>query len=232
MSNVMIEKLREAIYKVEAGWYNAATNDTIDELLLNIDSCKDNVSDEIPSDIEEIEEIDSEQMNEVFCYKDKGFGKRLYINYSRVAQWVYFIQNGDDDLIKIGMTRRLSDRIKELQTGNPRPLRIVGYIKAHNALELEETFHYFFENRKHAREWFKLSRAQATYVLKNYREYGDKIFYVKNNEIFKPPPELKDPIKKATIQRKLELEESSSESDEDKNMAWYDRNFSKSTKKK
>lgn len=71
---------------------------------------------------------------------------------------VYFIANGEKRLspIKIGRTNSLKRRMTELQTGNPVPLRLLGYVKSREDASLENELHHFFYERRGSGEWFDI----------------------------------------------------------------------------
>lgn len=69
--------------------------------------------------------------------------------------YIYFATDGD--LIKIGWTGKWppSDRIKKQQTGNGRPLWILGCIPG--SQNAERGYHKQFAHLRIQREWFKVS---------------------------------------------------------------------------
>lgn len=77
----------------------------------------------------------------------------------QVEEWVngcthvYFIQMGEDGPIKIGRADRPSSRLRELQTGNPHKLRLIGKFKAPR--DAEPLLHSLFPHHRLEGEWFK-----------------------------------------------------------------------------
>ena len=70
---------------------------------------------------------------------------------------VYFISDGLT--AKIGFTDRpVVDRLRELQTGNPRPLEIVGVIES-GSMATESAIHRNWQADSVQGEWFKDSPA-------------------------------------------------------------------------
>lgn len=79
--------------------------------------------------------------------------------------WVYFISE-EDGPIKIGYARRVGDRLRGSQTGNPRPLRLVGAVFVDegkyvmrgdlptNAKRMEKDLHVRFASLRIRGEWF------------------------------------------------------------------------------
>lgn len=71
---------------------------------------------------------------------------------------VYFIQAGLHlGPIKIGLARNVSQRIRELQTGNPARLYLLGltYARGYEASRLERELHRRFAPLRLSGEWFR-----------------------------------------------------------------------------
>lgn len=69
----------------------------------------------------------------------------------------YFIQEGMSSVFKIGATEQGSDwRIKELQTGNSKKLRVFGEIESDNPFRLERSLQNKFSNAKLNGEWYAI----------------------------------------------------------------------------
>ncbi|MBB1177661.1 GIY-YIG nuclease family protein [Brevundimonas aurantiaca] len=87
---------------------------------------------------------------------------------------VYFLyQEGHGpDRIKIGRARRVEERRRQLQTGNPDRLKLVGFINADDDARLERDLHrHFAEVRGEFGEWFNLQPADVLPVLQRF--HGD-----------------------------------------------------------
>lgn len=75
---------------------------------------------------------------------------------------VYFIADNEspeyEDLrVKIGISKDIKRRFKNLQTGSPLELRLMGSIESDNDLELEKKLHEKYKGKHVHREWFRLS---------------------------------------------------------------------------
>ncbi len=66
--------------------------------------------------------------------------------------WLYFIQQGCDGPIKIGLARDPADRLRTLQQGNPVELHLIGVYRAFAVEERE--LHDQFEQWRLRGEWF------------------------------------------------------------------------------
>jgi len=80
---------------------------------------------------------------------------------------IYFIAERDGSsntgFIKIGLVRERDgrnsyDRIKEHQTGNPRPLELLNVVKTVLVSTVENTLHREYAGRRVSGEWFKLDQ--------------------------------------------------------------------------
>ena len=73
---------------------------------------------------------------------------------------IYFISESGTNNIKIGYARdSIWDRLKQLQTGNPRELRILAYINS-GTMKQEKALHkeYMCDKIRDNGEWFKLEK--------------------------------------------------------------------------
>lgn len=66
---------------------------------------------------------------------------------------VYFIQGGEG-LIKIGTTHNIKKRFSGLQTANPTPLALIGFIETHLGSKIESKLHTRFYDLRVRGEWF------------------------------------------------------------------------------
>jgi hypothetical protein len=71
--------------------------------------------------------------------------------------WLYFVQQGTDGPVKIGVSQDPAKRLSYLQVGNPDPLHLIGAwqgVERGDELEL----HAFLEGERLRGEWFKPTR--------------------------------------------------------------------------
>lgn len=74
---------------------------------------------------------------------------------------VYFI--GDGNFVKIGFTSNDAvQRLAQLQTGNPKPLALYGWIKGDR--NLEKRLHEHFRVYREEGEWFRLSAEIRAFI--------------------------------------------------------------------
>jgi hypothetical protein len=78
--------------------------------------------------------------------------------------YVYFIISSNypvDSAVKIGHTKNLTRRLRELQTGTPYTLRIYKHIYSADCIALEARLHARYASHNIAREWFRLTLAEV-----------------------------------------------------------------------
>jgi hypothetical protein len=96
-----------------------------------------------------------------------------------ITGYVYFVQAGDDQAVKIGSTVELDKRLLALQTSNHRRLRLIGAIDLRKsgfpenlnrvefgkiAREREAEIQERFAGDRIHGDWFKLSTSLASFI--------------------------------------------------------------------
>lgn len=76
---------------------------------------------------------------------------------------IYFIRGGD--MVKIGITRDVDERLAALQTGSPVPLEVIGVMVGDAALE--SALHELFAAQRRHGEWFELCDDLARFIQEN-----------------------------------------------------------------
>jgi hypothetical protein len=83
---------------------------------------------------------------------------------------VYFLRDGEDEIVKIGWTGRdVQDRIADLTTGNLK-LRLLGIVRTGNGAEKESDIHAELAALRvdQNREWFRLTNQEVAEVLERH----------------------------------------------------------------
>lgn len=88
----------------------------------------------------------------------RGFGS----NPKRAPQFVYFIQSGSNGPIKIGAAASPLSRLRELQTGNPAQLTMLGVEPGGSSRERE--LHQRFSAHRLGGEWFAPANDLLAYI--------------------------------------------------------------------
>lgn len=98
-----------------------------------------------------------------------------------MGKWnVYFIKT-DDCYVKIGIAREVGKRIKALQTGNHKKLKLSGVIKSltkEKALLCEKKLHNFFRCHRVGGEWFYMPLFEQYHEESSSIIYGDGGFFL------------------------------------------------------
>lgn len=118
---------------------------------------------------------------------------------------IYFVQavnpkEKDKSPIKIGVTADpdLRSRMRDLQVGNPYPLKVLGVIAAGNT-RLEEYIHEVFAVYRMCGEWFSYSEALDKFITQYTAGYawgraGEKIKLSKKMKALLAPAKVMPPV--------------------------------------
>lgn len=96
---------------------------------------------------------------------------------------VYFIREQPEEYIKVGVSRNPPTRVRNLQTGNPRPLELLGWIQTDGDqdFQLAGMLHSRFEQFRVSGEWFEINTGV---VFDELRKAGINGFVAKNADSF------------------------------------------------
>lgn len=72
-------------------------------------------------------------------------------------RFVYLIKNTEDDSYKIGIAKKPTQRIKQLQTGNSSELILIETYQSELSSKIEKVLHRNYGSSKKRGEWFSLS---------------------------------------------------------------------------
>ena len=94
-----------------------------------------------------------------------------------LSGWVYVLAAGDTDRIKIGRTKNeVSDRIAQLQTGNPFVISARDQIATPYASKVESYLHALLATaRSESGEWFEVAPAVLDKALAQARDYAEHL---------------------------------------------------------
>lgn len=73
------------------------------------------------------------------------------------GSFCYFFGNRKQGVVKIGVTKDMFRRLKEVQTGFPYNLKILGYIESRKPLKTESKMHQYYRRFNLRGEWFRLT---------------------------------------------------------------------------
>lgn len=75
--------------------------------------------------------------------------------------FIYAISDGE--FVKLGKANNPLIRLANLQTGNPRKLKILFTIRCDNPFTVEAALHRFYKNCHISGEWFKITNITTLY---------------------------------------------------------------------
>ena len=78
--------------------------------------------------------------------------------------WVYIIKAPPKEVYKIGYTRDVETRLKDLQVANANELEIVHMFETEKALLAEQLLHKLFENKRVRGEWYQLDSFDIAFL--------------------------------------------------------------------
>lgn len=109
---------------------------------------------------------------------------------------VYFIADDEQQdyeflRVKIGLSKDIHGRVRQLQTGSPYKLRLMGWIDDDNDISLERSLHNKYSHRRTHNEWFTL---EPFTVLKELKSHGVRGYIAAQSNAFEITSYDKDGI--------------------------------------
>jgi len=89
--------------------------------------------------------------------------KRGLVEKTVKSGYVYFISMADFVFWKIGCTKNIDKRLRQLDIG-PRECRVVYRVATHDMYALEKLFHEKFKSKHVRREWYALDDADLLFI--------------------------------------------------------------------
>lgn len=98
---------------------------------------------------------------------------------------VYLIQNNDDNLYKIGVTKGDANvRLQKLQTGNPHQLKLISTFQTKYPFRLESMLHNKFRMYQVLNEWYDLPEEFVKNFTNECERSNNIIISLKDNYFF------------------------------------------------
>lgn len=97
--------------------------------------------------------------------------------------FVYLIRSSENSYYKIGTTKNIQRRIKELQTGNADKIYLIDYYESDNAFKIEKALHNFFCYTNKFNEWFTLGIEDEIKFKELCLQIDNNLKYLENNKI-------------------------------------------------
>ncbi len=87
---------------------------------------------------------------------------------------LYFMRNGDANVVKIGRAGDVDARRGQFKTGNPEEIIVIDIVEADNAQPVETIVHRLNYSKRLRREFYALDPSQAEEVGRQAREIRDQ----------------------------------------------------------
>jgi len=130
--------------------------------ILDSDSKAKNIANEITQT--------SEHHGNAIVTNRVDFDRHLFVNQDGLNSnqgFLYIINQDDTDFYKIGITKyTVSDRLNQLQIGNPSKLNCLFCSRFHFYRELERILHITLYDKNIRSEWFEISESDINVLLK------------------------------------------------------------------
>jgi predicted GIY-YIG superfamily endonuclease len=97
--------------------------------------------------------------------------------------FVYLIRLSENSTYKIGVTKNITKRIKELQTGNAEQIYLIDKYESDNAFKIEKALHNFFQHKKKLNEWFDFTIEDEIKFKELCITIDNNLKYLENNLI-------------------------------------------------
>jgi len=100
-------------------------------------------------------------------------------------KYIYLIQSLENSYYKIGISNNPKRRIKELQTGNSSPLKLVETYQSEHAEKIERTLQRRYSYLRKEGEWFDMGISNEVSFLNECKKIEEIIIFLKkNNSVF------------------------------------------------
>lgn len=95
--------------------------------------------------------------------------------------YIYLIEAEDTGYFKVGVTKNLKQRLKNLQTGNGGLLKIVEQYKTKYAYKIESAYKRRYRTCKLQGEWFEFNNNEDSNFIEDIK-LMDKNFHIINRD--------------------------------------------------
>jgi len=97
--------------------------------------------------------------------------------------FIYLIRLSENSYYKIGVTKNINKRIKQLQTGNAEEIYLIDSYQSEYAYKIENALHNFYSNKNKYNEWFEFTLEDEVNFLKDCKKIENNIIFLENNII-------------------------------------------------
>src|SRR3990167_4509266 len=89
--------------------------------------------------------------------------------------YLYLIQLGETDHYKIGITRHMDRRLKQLSGKSPIPLKVLYFWWGHDYRAAEAFLHKQFASKRVKGEWFQFTTKDLFFILETLGDHLDHL---------------------------------------------------------
>ncbi len=97
--------------------------------------------------------------------------------------YIYLIRCAENNFYKIGISKNVEQRLKQIQTSVPDKVYLVNKYESQYAYKIEKALHNFFKLYHRNNEWFELSISEEIKFLDMCSSIEDNIIYLENYKI-------------------------------------------------
>lgn len=106
----------------------------------------------------------------------------IYITNFNVM-YVYLIRCSENNFYKIGISKNVETRLKQIQTTSPDKVFIVHKYESSYASKIEKALHNFFKSYHRNNEWFELSLTEELKFIDMCTLIEANLMYLNDNKI-------------------------------------------------
>jgi predicted GIY-YIG superfamily endonuclease len=100
-------------------------------------------------------------------------------------KYVYLIQSLENSYYKIGVSKHPQKRLKQNQTGNPSPTKLIEVYQSEFANQIEKIIQRRYAYLRKEGEWFDLSIAEEVSFIENCKDIENTIIFLRmSNNVF------------------------------------------------
>jgi hypothetical protein len=97
--------------------------------------------------------------------------------------YVYLIRCSENSYYKIGISKNVERRLKQIQTSSPDEVYLIHKYESKYASRIEKALHNFFISYHRNNEWFELSLNEEINFLEMCSSIEKNLIYLEENKI-------------------------------------------------
>lgn len=97
--------------------------------------------------------------------------------------FVYLIRCEENNYYKIGVTKNIQRRLKQIQTGSPDKIYLVEKYESNYSYKIEKALHGFLSHYHRNNEWFELPLEEELKFLEMCKTIESNFIFLEQNKI-------------------------------------------------